>query len=89
MVQCHAYGEVLCQIAGDNGATPEILLKAPKFNSMTLMKDNNIIEELKHSSEVKPFGCSIYSSHYISLLFLICDTNHVCSLPAATARRMQ
>ena len=47
IVQSHAYGELVSQIAGVDEVTPEVLLKATQFVSMTLVRDKKVIKEVK------------------------------------------
>ena len=47
IVQSHAYGELVSQIAGVHEVTPEVLLKATQFVSMTLVRDKKVIKEVK------------------------------------------
>ena len=44
IIQLHAYGEQLHQIAGkEDYLTPEILLKVPQISSVTFVKDKKIL----------------------------------------------
>ena len=47
IVQSHAYGELVRQMVGVDEVTPEVLLKATQFDSMTLVRDKKVIKEVK------------------------------------------
>ena len=42
-----AYGETLCQIAGTDEISVEVITNAGTFKSMTLLNDRDIIKEVK------------------------------------------
>ena len=49
IVQSHAYGEVVRHIAGVEDVSAEVLLRATKLYSMTLIRDKKIIKDVKCS----------------------------------------
>ena len=51
-LQCHAFGQVVYNIANfhqDELVTAEALLRAPKLESLTFISDKKIIKDLKRS----------------------------------------
>ena len=53
-VQSHTYGEVVRKIAGVEDVTTEVLLRAVKFESMTLIKGQKI-KKCRHNQNSRLF----------------------------------
>ena len=70
MLQSHTYGEVVRKITGAKDVTTEVLLRAVKFEPMTLIKDQKKFKKCRHNQNSKLFFILYFESSFILYIIL-------------------